>query len=84
MSKKDSRLFLIFSIMVMVSLMLALTPTSDFDQDGAFDSLITEGLLLVPLMSSVIRYVQQDQFPAAKFANPRIFSLTFIHPPVSA
>lgn len=84
MSRKDNRLFLIFCIVVMVSLMLALTPTSDIDQDGVFDSLVTEGLLLLPLISSVTHCVRQDQFPAARFANPQIFSRTFRHPPISA
>ena len=84
MSKKDNRLFLIFSILVMISLMLALMPTFDFDQDGAFDSLVTEGLLLLPLIFSITRYVRQDQIPVARFANPRLFSRTVSHPPISA
>ena len=83
MFKKDNRFLLVFSFIVMIGLMLALTPISDFDQDGAFDSLVTEGLLLLPLISFVTGYVRQVQFPVVRLADPHIFFRTFHPPPIS-
>lgn len=84
MFKKDSCLLFFFFLIALVSLTLALIPTSDFDQDGAFDSLLTEGLLLLPLICFVTRNVRRDQFPVARLASPRSISKTLRHPPISA
>ena len=83
MCRKNNTILLIFALIITFSLMLALAPTSDFDSDGNFDSLITEGLLLLSLISPIIVLsAWQDQFPTAGIMRPRVLALTFRHPPI--
>ncbi len=85
MCRKNNTILLIFASIITFSLILGLTPTSDFDSDGYFDSLITEGLLLLSLISPMIAQpARQGQFPAAGIINPRVLTLTFRHPPILA
>lgn len=85
MCKKNNLPLWIISLIIMFSVMSALTPISDVDSDGEFDSLITEGLLLFPLISSIIeRSTREAQISSATLTVPRILSRRFLHPPVLA
>lgn len=85
MYRKTNTLLGIITFIIMFSLMLALTPTSDCDNDGCFDSLITEGLLFLPLVSSLIeRPARQDQIPAFGTLIPKAVTSSFRHPPIFA
>jgi hypothetical protein len=53
MCRKTRALFLLLIIFILVGLFSALMPVSDFDQDGAADSLITESVLLLPMLPFV-------------------------------
>ena len=69
----------------MFSVLAALTPVSDIDSDGEFDSLITEGLLLFPLIYSIMeRSARQDRITSARLSTPRVLSSRFLHPPALA
>jgi hypothetical protein len=85
MFKKNNLPLWIISLIMMLSVMSALMPVSDVDSDGYFDSLITEGLLLFPLISSVIeRFARQDRITSERLSVPRVFSRRFLHPPILA
>ncbi len=85
MCKKNSALLWITFLLLLLGLVLALSPTSDCDNDGIFDSLITEGLLLFSLAAGVIEFsTGQNQIPAYGLMTPRILTHTFRHPPIFA
>ena len=75
------QLFLL--ICFIFSLLVALAPLSDFDNDGSLDSLITEGFLLVPVFYFVLALSSLLlEFSAAKIELPRRFSVLFLPPPI--
>jgi hypothetical protein len=83
MCKKNNIPLWILSLIIMFSVMSALTPISDVDSDGYFDSLITEGLLLLPLICSIIaQSARPDRIPSDNLSVPRVLSLHFLHPPI--
>lgn len=85
MCKKNNLPLWIISLIIMFSVVAALTPVSDVDSDGYFDSLITEGLLLFPLISSIIGLsARQARIPSERLSVPRVFSRRFLHPPILA
>lgn len=85
MCKTNSLPFWLLSLVILISVMSALLPASDVDSDGFFDSLITEGLLLFPLLSSVIeRSARQDRISSVRDAIPRFVARRFLHPPIFA
>ena len=69
----------------MLGIVSALMPISDVDSDGEIDSLITEGLLLFPLLYSMIeRSARRDRITSAQLSVPRALSRRFLHPPILA
>jgi uncharacterized PurR-regulated membrane protein YhhQ (DUF165 family) len=81
MCRKSKTLFLLAIVIFVVSLLSALVPLSCFDQDGNPDSLVTEGLLLIPMLYSVTGLVSLSfGHPAACPLIPQSFS-TLIFPP---
>ncbi len=85
MYKKNNLPLWIMSLIVMLSFMSALMPFSDVDNDGEIDSLITEGLLLFPLLYSMIEQsARQDRITSAQLSVPRPLSRRFLHPPIRA
>jgi hypothetical protein len=85
MCKKNNLPFWIISLIMMLSVMCALMPISDVDSDGEIDSLITEGLLLFPLLYSMIeRSARQDRITSAQLSFPQALSRRFLHPPIPA
>lgn len=82
MCKKSNLPVWIISLTILFGVVSALIPVSDVDSDGYSDSLITEGLLLFPLISSIIEHpAQQDRIASARLSAPRILSHPFLHPP---
>jgi len=85
MCKKNNLPLWIISLIIMFGVVFALTPISDVDSDGYFDSLITEGLLLFPLIYSIIEQsARQDRIPSDNLSIPRVLSRRFVHPPILA
>ena len=85
MCKKNSIPLWMIILIIIFSLVAALTPISDVDSDGEFDSLITEGLLLFPLIYSMIeRSARQGRISSARLSIPRVLSRRYLHPPILA
>jgi hypothetical protein len=85
MCEKNNLPLWIISLIIMFSVVAALTPVSDVDSDGEIDSLITEGLLLFPLLYSIIeRSAQRDRITSAQLSVPRALTRRFLHPPILA
>ena len=85
MCKKNNLPLWIISLIIMFSVMSALTPISDVDSDGYFDSLITEGLLLLPFVSTIIEQsARRDRISSDSLSFPRVLSRRFLHPPILA
>jgi hypothetical protein len=83
MCKKTNALLLITMVLIMISLLSALIPVSDFDQDGYLDSLVTEGFLLIPILSSVSGlFYLWIRLPAACLSVPQPFSTLIVPPPI--
>ena len=82
MCKKNNLPLWMISLIILLGVVAALTPVSDVDSDGEFDSLITEGLLLLPLIYSIMeRSAQKDRITSARLSTPRVLSSRFLHPP---
>ena len=85
MCRKNNLPLWMISVIILLSLLAALTPVSDVDSDGEFDSLITEGLLLFPLIYSIAeRFTRQARIASARLCAPRVLSRRFLHPPALA
>ena len=85
MCKKNNLPLWMISLIILFSVIAALTPVSDVDGDGEFDSLITDGLLLLPLIASTIeRSARQNQISSILLSIPRVLSRRFLHPPILA
>jgi hypothetical protein len=85
MCKKNNLSRWIISLIILFGVVFALTPISDVDSDGYFDSLITEGLLLFPLIYSIIEQsARQDRISSDSLSVPRVPSRRFLHPPILA
>jgi hypothetical protein len=83
MFRNHKVLFLILFTLIIFSLFAALTPTSDIDNDGFSDSLITEGFLLIPALCSVVGlFSLLTRFPAACLAVPQPISTLLLPPPI--
>lgn len=78
-----NKTLLLFALVCMVGLFAALMPFSDIDQDGLWDSLVTEGFILIPVLCSVAgAYCRLDKILAAYIAAPRLFSSPLFSPPI--
>jgi hypothetical protein len=85
MCKKNNIPLWILSLIIMFGVISALTPITDVDSDGYFDSLITEGLLLFPFVSTIIEQsARQDRISFDSLLFPRVLSRRFLHPPILA
>ena len=83
MCRKSKTLFLFAMVIFVVSLLSALVPLSCFDQDGYWDSLVTEGFLLVPLLYTVTGlFSLWIRFSAACLPAPQSFSTLIVPPPI--
>jgi hypothetical protein len=75
-----NRLFFLF---VLVCLLTALAPLSDFDLDGNLDSLITEGLVLTPLIGFISGlFSLWLRLPVAFLAVSQQFFSLIVPPPI--
>jgi hypothetical protein len=76
-----NRLIFLFAL---VCLAAALAPLSDFDFDGHLDSLVTEGLILLPLVGAIAGlFSLWVRFPAACFTVSQQFSSLLVPPPIN-
>jgi hypothetical protein len=83
MCKKTNALLLITMAFIVISLLSALAPRSDFDQDGYLDSLVTEGFLLIPMLYTVTGlFCLWIRLPAACLTTPQSFSTLIVPPPI--
>jgi hypothetical protein len=82
---RKNKLFLLFMfIVITLSLLSALMPELDFDADGFWDSLITEGLLLVSVVFASLGYFYlSTRYSQIRIASPWLFSALLILPPIS-
>jgi hypothetical protein len=67
-----------------IGLLLALTPVSDFDQDGYLDSLVTEGFLLIPVLYSISGlFSLLIRLTTTCLIAPQVFSTLLVPPPIT-
>jgi hypothetical protein len=84
MCKKSNALLLLILVLAVFSLLSALLPASDFDNDGHLDSLITDGFVLLAVLSNVIGLSSLlTRLSTSYLIIPRIFSPLIVHPPIS-
>jgi hypothetical protein len=70
-------------LLVLVCLLAALAPLSDFDLDGSLDSFVTEGLILTPVVGFISGlFWLWTQLPETCFAIPQHFSALNVPPPI--
>ena len=85
MCKKTNGLVLLAMVFIVISLLSALTPVSDFDQDGYLDSLVTEGFLLIPMFYFVMGlFSLWIRLFSACLTSPQHFSALIVPPPILA
>jgi len=83
MFRKSKTLFLLAMVIFVISLLSALVPLSCFDQDGYLDSLVTEGLLLTPILYAVTSlFCLWISLPSACPLIPQSFSTLILLPPI--
>lgn len=70
-------------LLMLICLLAALTPLSDIDLDGNLDSLITRGLVLIPVIEFVSAlFLLWIRLPETYIAVPQHFSALFVPPPI--
>jgi len=83
MCRKNRILFLLATVIFVISLLLALVPFSCFDQDGFLDSLVTEGFLLIPMLYTVTGlFFLWIRLPAIYIPTSKSFSILIVPPPI--
>jgi hypothetical protein len=83
MCRKSKILFLLAMFIFVISLLSALVPFSCFDQDGNLDSLVTEGLLLIPVLYTATGlFCLLIRLPRACLTAPKSFSALIVPPPI--
>jgi hypothetical protein len=83
MPEKNNFLLLFLFIVTVFSLFSALMPVLDIDADGYSDSLVTEGFLLISIVSvSIARLHLSTKFAPGHIASPWLLSLLLILPPI--
>jgi hypothetical protein len=82
-AKKKFFLVILF-IVTALGLLSALVPAQDIDADRSSDSLVTEGLLAAPIISTLIalRYLS-TRFVSIPLASPWLLSFLLILPPIT-
>lgn len=85
MFRNRKALLLILFIAVIFSLLAALMPVSDLDNDGFLDSLITEGFLLLPVLCCVTGLISLlIRIPRGILVAPPVYSTLLLPPPILA
>ena len=83
MYRNSKSLFLLAMVIFVVSLLSALVPLSCFDQDGYLDSLVTEGLLLIPMLYTITGlFCLWIRLPSACPLISQSFSTLIVPPPI--
>ena len=80
---RSNTLFLLALAAILIGLLSALSPLSDFDQDGYLDSFVTEGFVLIPIFGVAIGLISLlTRLPATCFAIPQLFATRLVPPPI--
>jgi len=83
MCRNSKTLFLLTIVIFVISLLSALVPLSCFDQDGNWDSLVTEGFLLIPILYIVTGlFCLWIRLSKACLPAPKSFSALIVLPPI--
>jgi hypothetical protein len=83
MSRKIDLLRILLLVGLVLNLLMALAPASDFDHDGLLDSLVTEGFVLLPMLGCVAGlFCLLTKLPATCLAAPQLFSALLFSPPI--
>jgi len=83
MCRKSKILFLLATVIFVISLLSALVPFSCFDQDGYLDSLVTEGFLLIPILYTITGlFCLWIKLPSAFPLIPQSFFTLVVPPPI--
>ena len=70
-------------LLVLICLLAALAPLSDFDLDGNLDSFVTEGLILTPVIGFISGFfLLWILLPETCLAVPQHFSALNVPPPI--
>jgi len=84
MCRKSKTLFLLAMVIFVISLLSALVPLSCFDQDGNLDSLVTEGILLIPIFCTFTGlFCLWIRLAEACPLIPQSFPTLIVPPPIS-
>jgi hypothetical protein len=78
-----NKTLLLLALVCMVGLFAALMPFSDIDQDGLWDSLVTEGFILISILCSILGLAcLRTRFYKTCLAAPQRFSFLLLPPPI--
>lgn len=83
MSAKNKLLLLLTLACLLLGLFAVLAPFTDIDNDGVSDSLVTEGLLILPVMCVLAALVfLLARFTSPALSEPQFFPYLFFPPPI--
>jgi hypothetical protein len=85
MSKPLSTVYLFRGCMLFcagVGLIFSLTPFIDFDLDGSLDSLVTDGIILTPVLVTLLSLFLTSKPMNSLSPSPQYFSCMIVPPPV--
>jgi hypothetical protein len=83
MCKKNNVLLVLVFVFSVLSLLSTLLPVSDIDGDGYLDSLVTNGLVLLPKFEPVIGlFSLLTSLPVTCLIKPQTFSIPIVPPPI--
>jgi len=84
MCKKSNSLLSFVLLLAVLGLLSALLPASDFDNDGHLDSLVTEGFVLLAILSNVVGLSSLlTRLAVSYLIIPQVFSPIIVPPPIS-
>jgi hypothetical protein len=83
MCKKNNSLRPLVFVCIVIGLLSALAPLSDFDNDKLLDSLATEGFFLLLVLLRITGFIFLIRFFAAHIALPRLIFSPLVPPPIS-
>jgi hypothetical protein len=84
MCRKNKLLLLLALVFLILGLFAMLAPFSDIDGDGLLDSLMTEGVVLIPVFCAVSSLLfLLDRFASAYLPAPRPHSSFLFSPPIT-
>ena len=83
MWSKNKFILLLTLVCLVFGLFAVLAPFTDIDNDGVSDSLVTEGLLILPVLYAVIGLViLLARLTPPILSEPQFFSSLFFPPPI--